>query len=638
MASDQSFGIKGPIAKLALERGVDMIRSVSGRKPKSVDLKAVQKLVSDGLYTWCLLRMPYVTIESGLQCWRVGASGDDFVEFFAPSRDELALIRESAQAQKNPAKPPVRMVKRLFKAIGENRIKEVGELAPIAARGTSEGRSPLHFAARRHNAGAIEALLPHCDPNALEEYSGETALMQAIEDAECACLLLAVSDLKVVSTTGRTALMVASQSSRMDEDVFDMILENSEPHLVDEAGMTALMHAGQNGLADHIKKLLPFSDARTKDRKGRDALAVVFSDDQRQRDRMKRERPRFEETIELLLDPCDLTWRGPNGKDIPSLCAELGMNAVLDTLSKSGRLGPSKAGRDTPLITATRVSMFDTVASLIPQSDLDAKGANGDTALIVAAKGRSSQLLRRLLRGSNPNAQNDKGLTALMATLMAMPEGSFEDEAILHAVRCALQLLPRTDLNLQDESGSTALMCAIKPRCPELFEIMLERADANIQDKAGRNALMRITGFQRDEHIFAELLIPRTDLSSKDAMGRTALMLHVDQPALVELLLPGSDVDARDTSGRTALMHAAQRASYYSTRQSILLLLPLADARLVDNDGKSAAMIAHEEGGAESEDIATLIEKAELAKEVPKVNRTAAEIKAARKKKRERDL
>ena len=49
-------------------------------------------------------------------------------------------------------------------------------------------------------------------------------------------------------------------------------------------------------------------------------------------------------------------------------------------------------------------------------------------------------------------------------------------------------------------------------------------------------------------------------------------------------------------------------------------------------------MIAREKGGAESEDLAALIEAAALAKEVPKVERTAAEIAAARKKKRERDL
>lgn len=631
MSTEQKFSINGPIAKLALERGQEPVRRVAGKKPKALDMAAVQKLVDKGAYTWCLFAPSYGYRADNLERWTIGASSDDYVEFMAPSREALSELRARAQAERNPANPPKSLVKKLIAAIKAGRIEEVKTLAPLAARGSFEEQSPLHCAARLDKPAAVTALLPHRDPNALEESSGSTALMKAVSSARCASILLPVSDIKARGSSGQTALMAASQSQGVDRDIFQAVLEGSDPNAVDARGKTALMLAVERGCLQNAEALLPLSDALAKDNEGRDALAVALSEDYW----IKQDARGYDKLLTLLVDCCDLSWRSENGEDIPSLLAKRGMSAAVQRLAESGRMRADIPGSDTPLIAATRAGRADIVASLIPHSDLNAKGAKGDTALIIAAQNCDPGLTRLLLRGSDPNAQNDAGRTALMEALGRMPDGGYRHESGLKAIRCALQLIPKTDLNLQDAEGRTALMLAIKPSSMELFEMMLERADANVQDEEGRTSLMLAVSYRGELRDFAELLVPRSDLSLRDAKGRTALMVHVRDPDMVKLLLPGSDVNARDADGRTALIHAAPFAAASAPQASISLLLATADARLVDKDGKSAAMIAREKG---AEEMAVLIETAALAQEVPSPARTAAEAAADRRRRRERDL
>ena len=142
-------------------------------------------------------------------------------------------------------------------------------------------------------------------------------------------------------------------------------------------------------------------------------------------------------------------------------------------------------------------------------------------------------------------------------------------------------------------------------------------------------------------------LLPKSDLSGRNAKGQTALMVAIDRyPEAVDLFLPANvgrdtdaqgltvpmqlirrdwdvewlakvgdiDVDAQDAEGLTALMHAVMKDDIDWVRA----LLDLgADVTLRDLKGKSASNHAREWGGEEVRDwldghIARKFEKMQL--------------------------
>ena len=614
MAADQEFSVKGPICKLAMKHGSEAVRHVAGKKPKTLEMTAVEALVAKGVYDTCRFApKKWFHAQEPLERWILGEPGGaDFVEFMAPQRAALASMRQTAQAVANPANPPKALVKKLLDAIEKGRIDEVKSLAPLAARGSFEEESPLIKAASWGKPDAVAALLPHCDPLAFEEYSGKTALMSAMDSPTSALILLPVSDIKAVTASGQTALMFASSSERVDSDLFEIILAASDPGAVDKNGWTALMHAAQWGQTGHVEMLLPVSDATVKDSKGRDALAIVIDDDYWTRSMVTDHGKvaRFRRCVEHLIDVCDLNWRSEAGKSVSAILAELGMSSAIKKLAARGELS-TELGADTPLIAAARAGRFDTMETLLRHSDPNAKGKDGDTALIVAARDAKPASVRLLLPKTDANIRNDAGRTALTEALLAKPGRSYQAETEANEIRCALQLRPKTDLDLRDAEGCTALMRAMRPGSLELFELILQKADPDIRDDEGRTALMKAATFRRDLDEFAELLAPRSDLTLRGPGGLTALMAHEDNPKMVRMLLAGSEVDARDDEGHTALMRLA--GSEYAG-ESVALLVAVSDARLRDPSGKSALDLAREAG---HEKIAALIEARVFELETP---------------------
>ena len=129
-----------------------------------------------------------------------------------------------------------------------------------------------------------------------------------------------------------------------------------------------------------------------------------------------------------------------------------------------------------------------------------------------------------------------------------------------HAVESAQQLSvsdgKEANSNAQDLDGKTVLMKAVFQGNKDLVASLVKGTGINIQDKDGMTALM----YARDADIF-KLLLPESDLSVKDKLGRTVLMRNVQENkgALVDLLLKKltkDQINARDKAGNSALFYA----------------------------------------------------------------------------------
>lgn len=88
-----------------------------------------------------------------------------------------------------------------------------------------------------------------------------------------------------------------------------------------------------------------------------------------------------------------------------------------------------------------------------------------------------------------------------------------------------------------------------------------------------------------------------TDVDARDPFGRTALMRAAatgQLDVLEELLERDADVHATSADGRTALMFAAESAP--TPRAPLLLLQAGADPTVVDDEGRTAAALAEDNG------------------------------------------
>jgi ankyrin repeat protein len=240
------------------------------------------------------------------------------------------------------------------------------------------------------------------------------------------------------------------------------------------------------------------------------------------------------------------------------------------------------------------------IRKLLPISDANHQNGEGDTALIIAAKCCRIDAVRLLAPETDVNLRNKEGRNALMECLDALSKSSSYGGASrgsisnypLAAMRCALRLLPLTNLEAQaqDSNGETALMKAIGNDSLELFEIILPRSDANLRNANGETALM-LADF-RTERAFFDLLLPLSDANIQDNKGRTALMRARSDKEAIRVLLTRSNVNAQDNEGFTALMHAADQ----EWEGVVDLLLPHANVTLKNRAGETAQVLARKCG------------------------------------------
>lgn len=116
------------------------------------------------------------------------------------------------------------------------------------------------------------------------------------------------------------------------------------------------------------------------------------------------------------------------------------------------------------------------------------------------------------------------------------------------------------DVNIQDESGRTPLMCCVNHHREIISILLKEGADVTLQDNEGKTALFYAVKCK--DFYFAQRLVEINHglINKTNPQGRTILMLLVlegyltDEDEMVRWLLNhGADANIKDKDGHTAL-------------------------------------------------------------------------------------
>lgn len=153
------------------------------------------------------------------------------------------------------------------------------------------------------------------------------------------------------------------------------------------------------------------------------------------------------------------------------------------------------------------------------------------------------------------------------------------------------------------EIADRALLMAAEAGRTDLVAFALENgADIEARDNRPQRATALHLAIEGGHYPAVRLLLQRgADANSVNANGHTPLMVAADardDPLMgVELIGAGANVNATATDGRTALMAAAGRGHENFVE---LLLLNRAAPDVVDEAGRSALLLAAEDGSLES--------------------------------------
>ena len=209
--------------------------------------------------------------------------------------------------------------------------------------------------------------------------------------------------------------------------------------------------------------------------------------------------------------------------------------------------------------------------------------------------------------GANVNIQDQSGKTALM---IASKKGHKEFVKSL--------ISNRAEIDIQDNEGSSALMIAcIEGHITCVLSLIRNGANIELQDNEGRSALMRLcdndpcTGNVTAHYdILQHLLQIGANVNFQDQLGKTALMIAIARgnAKFAETLLreDQEQLDMQDNEGNTSLIIA------FKTGDSDLYLVKLlieegADMNLQNKKGQNLLMIACDEQSVPCVEI--LIEK-----------------------------
>lgn len=256
---------------------------------------------------------------------------------------------------------------------------------------------------------------------------------------------------------------------------------------------------------------------------------------------------------EQLISHVDINKKGILSQTPLINAARYGHKYIVELLINNGAdLNLQRIDGNTALMLAIS-SGYRKIAFLLIDSkaNLEIKNNDGFTALIVAAIFSEHEVIKHLLKnGATPNAQDNKGFTAIYYRFDA----------------ASLLIEYQIDLNLQSNSGNTALMYGAYKGCYIKSAELLLSCNIEIENKSGWTALMIAEKYHRRD--IAELLLKvGANINHQDINGDT-LLIRSGQEDILFLHKNGADFfienNARD-SGYSLLIERKNNSGFLNS-------------------------------------------------------------------------
>jgi ankyrin repeat protein len=413
--------------------------------------------------------------------------------------------------------------------------------ATIAARDTN-GDTPLHHAAKRDLAQALEFLVQKGSVLEAANASGETALHQAVkaDAAEAASSLIALgASLSARDAMGDTPLhsSVLWQARR---SLPLLVLAGADLNARDYAGEAPIHQAVRKRDRDSLKFLLSKgADADARDNRGSVPLALA----------VKSSAPDLERDL-------------------------LAAQAEADARDQAGR---------TPLIEAASMGDADSSSILVASgANIMAKDGDGDSALTISISGAPA-LLKILLTKDNINKSDAEGKTPLRCIVEALAVGKAAAPAPASGAASASGAVPAAPvldsldlaiatgarLDERDRFSATCLHAALRAGDKDTAARLAKAgADVFAKDKDGVTPASLAIAAGVDA---LKSLVNAAGIAVKDKQGNGWLhyaAIAASADAVNCLIAAGADRTARNISGETAYDIAIKRG-----QQSLAALL-----------------------------------------------------------------
>jgi ankyrin repeat protein len=290
--------------------------------------------------------------------------------------------------------------------------------------------------------------------------------------------------------------------------------------------------------------------------------------------------------------------RGPTSDPLLTLCCLAADTQFLDAMLDHGAdTEITDQNRRTPLHRAVMENRPQAVARLVRRgANLQAKDANGDTALMIAQRlAPIAELLRKAAAGETVSvpAEGDELTLERPDPKKAVFVGAAAREAAAAMFRRDIfgfrqALAQGLDANTADTEGGTLLRLALATDNLDIFKELLAR-----QADPGKAFVIHLAATAPAPDYLREIIASGADLNPRAPGQLTPLLVAVIKGRLPQAaLLIGEksvNLNAQDSQGNTALMHAL-----LGRHQEIenLLVLRGADTSLKNNLGLTAFDLA----------------------------------------------
>jgi ankyrin repeat protein len=184
------------------------------------------------------------------------------------------------------------------------------------------------------------------------------------------------------------------------------------------------------------------------------------------------------------------------------------------------------------LLDAVSDGNLDEVVRILPNAKVDFEDENGDTALMLAVYHGYFNIVKLLLqKGADPNIINAK--YPLRSPVLIDASGCGNIDIVKEILSD-----PRTNVNIQNSSGRTALIKAIIYGHTEIVKLLLANgACPNIQDVDGNTALIRVAS--NDYSSIAKILLDRgadPNLANKNGNTPLSIAIRNGRKHIIELI------------------------------------------------------------------------------------------------------